>query len=136
MTLMTWSNSYSVGIPSIDAQHQKLVGMINEMYDGMIAKRSRETMAAVFEKLILYTVEHFDYEEKLFAQTHYPESESHKLEHNALKQKVIEMHARFKQSTTGTLSLEVLNFLKAWLTNHVTGTDKKYTQHFTANNIF
>lgn len=135
MSLMSWSNSYSVGIASIDDQHKKLIDMINELHDGMLAKKSREALGAVLERLILYTGDHFDYEEELFARTGYADSALHKAEHAKLKHKVIDIHERYKASTMGTLSLETLNFLRDWLTNHINGTDKKYTKHMLANNV-
>jgi len=135
MSLMTWSSSYSVGIDSIDLQHKKLIDMINDLHEGMIAKKSREALGHVLEGLILYTVEHFDYEEKLFIQTNYADAVAHSAEHEKLKQRVIEINQRFKASTTGTLSLEVLNFLRDWLIGHINGTDKKYTSHLMASHI-
>ncbi|MGE4351118.1 MAG: bacteriohemerythrin [Bdellovibrionales bacterium] len=135
MALMTWDNSYSVGIPSIDEQHQKLMKMINDLHDGMVAKKSREVLGPILESLVTYTVEHFDYEEKIFAQTAYPQTASHKQEHAKLKQRALEIRDRFKSSASGTLSLEVLNFLRDWLSGHIKGVDKQYSQHLIANNI-
>lgn len=135
MALMTWNDSYSVGVPSIDEQHKKLMAMINQLHDGILAKNSREVLGPILEGLILYTVEHFDYEEKLFDTTKYPDSAAHKDEHVKLKARAIEIHERFKASVTGAISLEVLNFLRDWLTSHINGTDKKYTAHLIANNV-
>lgn len=135
MSLMTWEESLSVGIPSIDEQHKKLIKMINDLHDGMLARKGRDVLGNVLEELILYTAEHFDYEEKLFARTGYPQSALHKAEHAKLKQKAIEIHERFKASTTGTLSLEVLNFLRDWLAGHIKGSDKQYTPHLLAHDV-
>ena len=135
MSLMTWNDSYSVGVPSLDDQHKKLMAMINDLHDGIIAKKSREVMGPILESLILYTVEHFDYEEKLFATTGYADAKAHMEEHAKLKQRAIDIHERFKASVTGALSLEVLNFLRDWLMTHINGTDKKYSAHMVANSV-
>lgn len=135
MALMTWDESLSVGIPSIDEQHKKLMKMINDLHDGMLGKKSREVLGPILDGLILYTVEHFDYEEKLFARTAYAQAPAHKEEHTKLRQKAIDIHERFKASGSGALSLEVLNFLRDWLMGHIKGSDKQYTQHMLANNV-
>ncbi len=135
MALMTWDESLSVGIASIDDQHKKLMSMINDLHDGMMAKKSREVLGPILESLILYTAEHFEYEETLFATTGYPDGQEHKQEHAKLKQKAIDIHERFKASSSGAISLEVLNFLKDWLSGHIKGSDKQYTAHLLARGV-
>ncbi|MDD3182086.1 MAG: bacteriohemerythrin [Alphaproteobacteria bacterium] len=135
MALMTWDESLSVGIASIDDQHKKLVKMINDLYDGMVAQKSREDLGPILEGLLLYTAEHLDYEEKIFARTGYAQSDVHKEEHTKIKKTVIEIYERFKVSGSGSLSLEVLNVLRDWLSGHIQGSDKQYTQHMLLNNV-
>ena len=76
MPLMEWTDKLSVGVPSIDAQHKKLVSMANTLYDAMKAGHGKEILDETLAGLINYTVTHFKYEEKLFAQTGYPASRS------------------------------------------------------------
>lgn len=135
MTLMTWTPELSVGIDSIDTQHKKLIDMLNALYDGMQAKKSRETLGPVLKDLIDYTVTHFKYEEDLFQKTGYADMAAHKQEHEKLKMQVVDIHKRFQESVSGAISLEVMNFLRSWLTNHIKGTDKRYTDHLKANGI-
>ena len=35
MALLEWKPAYSLGIPSVDHEHQELIGMINEVYEHM-----------------------------------------------------------------------------------------------------
>ena len=37
MAFVQWKDSYSVGHPQIDQQHQRLLAMINELHDVMSA---------------------------------------------------------------------------------------------------
>ena len=53
MSLMEWNEKLSVGVPSIDAQHKKLVAMLNELYDAMQAKHSQEALGKVLDGLIV-----------------------------------------------------------------------------------
>ena len=44
MPLMEWTDKLSVGVPSIDAQHKKLVSMANTLYDAMKAGHGKEIL--------------------------------------------------------------------------------------------
>jgi hemerythrin len=47
---------------------------------------------------------------------------------------VAEFKAKFEAGQTA-LSIEVLNFLKDWVGNHIQGTDKKYGPFFNKNGL-
>ncbi len=48
---------------------------------------------------------------------------------------VLEVQKKYKAGDTGTLSMEVMNFLKRWLVTHIQGSDKKYAPHLNAHGI-
>lgn len=135
MALMEWNDKMSVGIDSIDAQHKKLVALLNELYDGVQQGHTKEALGTVLSGLVDYTVAHFKYEEDLFAKTGYAEKDAHKAEHDAFTRKVGDVQEKYKTGVNTSLSLEVMTFLKNWLTNHIMGTDQKYTAHLKANGV-
>ena len=134
MPCMTWKDSMSVGVPSIDEQHKKLVGMLNELFEGMNVGKGKEVLGRIPDKLISYTATHFKYEEELFDKTSYPDAFNHKKEHAALVKQVLDTQAKYKAGAMA-LSVEVGYFLSDWLTNHIMGTDRKYGSHLTAKGI-
>jgi hemerythrin len=86
-------------------------------------------MGEILTNLIAYTATHFKTEEMYFDLYSYPEKETHKAEHK----KFVETVTKFKKdfdSGNATISLEVMSFLRDWLTKHINGTDKKYTRCF------
>lgn len=135
MSLIEWSQAYSVDISSIDEQHKHFIKLINALHDGMQAKRSHEALQIVMDELIQYVDKHFGLEEQIFSQTNYPDATNHVIEHNVFKKSIAEIQSRMKAGGQGTLTLEVLNFLRNWLLVHINGTDKKYSKHFQANHI-
>ena len=135
MPLMIWRDEFSVNVPSIDTQHKKLIDMLNELFDGMQTNKSREILGPVLDGLVAYTVEHFKYEENLLSKTSYADTPAHLKEHENLKQKVIDAQMRYKNATTGAMSIEIVNFMKNWLTNHILGTDMKYKEHLLAHGV-
>jgi hemerythrin-like metal-binding protein len=135
MPLMTWTDRLSVGVKVLDEDHKRLIAMVNELYDAMQAGQGREALGRILDGLVRYTKEHFVREEKFFAQSGYPATAPHKQEHDALTQQVIEVQRKYAAGSAATLTLEVLQFLKKWLINHIQGSDQKYRAHLNARGI-
>lgn len=129
MALINWSDSMSVRVAEVDKQHQKLIALINELHDAMRAKKGKEVLGKVIDGLIHYTKTHFSYEEKYFDQFNYPETTTHKKEHNGFVKKVVDFKQGFDDGRT-FLSIEITTFLKDWLLKHIQGTDKRYSSFF------
>jgi hemerythrin len=135
MPLMVWNDKFSVGVTVIDQEHQKLVGMVNELYDAVQSGHGKEVLGKILDGLITYTKTHFAHEEKFFAETDYPDRVAHKRQHDDLTRQVLDVQTKYRAGATGTLSVEVLNFLKNWLITHIQGSDKKYVPHLHAKGI-
>lgn len=135
MPLMNWNDKLSVGVAVIDNDHKKLVGMVNELYDGVQSGHGKESVGKILDGLVAYTKVHFDREEQFFSQTGYPVAPAHKQEHADLTKQVLAVQQQYKSGATNTLSLEVLNFLKNWLVTHIQGSDKRYGPHLNANGV-
>jgi hemerythrin-like metal-binding protein len=87
-------------------------------------------MGKVVAELVNYTVYHFSYEEKLMAQHHYEDTPAHKTEHA----KFVQTAGDFRKNLDAgkaVVSVEIMNFLRDWLTNHIMKTDKKLGQSLT-----
>lgn len=126
MPLLSWKNEYSVNIREIDEQHKKLVEMINELHDAMVAQKAKEVLGGVLTKLINYTASHFANEERLMKTHGYPEFAEHKEKHEKMTAKVLALQKDW-QAGKINLSLDVSSFLSDWLNKHILGTDKKYS---------
>jgi hemerythrin len=135
MALMEWNEKLSVGVAAIDAEHKKLVSMLNALYDGIQAKHSKEALGHVLDGLINYTASHFKHEETLFAKTGYAAAAEHKKEHDDLTRQVLEVKKKYQEGTSAALPIEVMNFLRKWLLTHIQGSDKKYGPHLNAKGI-
>jgi hemerythrin len=122
MSLLTWDDSYSVGIRDVDAQHQWLVDIINALHEAVEQKKGPELEDLILDSLLQYTASHFAKEERLMQTYHYPDFESHKVKHNELARKVVEWQHAFRQEHIG-LSQDMLYFLKQWLEAHEKETD-------------
>ncbi|MBI3901331.1 MAG: bacteriohemerythrin [Nitrosomonadales bacterium] len=127
MALITWSNMLSTGIGEQDIQHKKLIDLINQLNDAMQAGKGADVLGKVLSELVNYTVYHFGYEEKLMAQYKYEDTPAHKAEHAKFVQTAGDFKKKF-DSGTAVVSVEIMNFLRDWLTNHIMKTDKRLAQ--------
>ena len=135
MALITWNSTYSVNVKEIDLQHQKLIALINQLHDGMKAGKGKEITRKILSDLADYTKFHFGYEEKLFDQTKYPDTMVQKRQHSDLVKQVVNYISKF-QKGEAILTMELMNFLKDWLMNHIVATDKKYTSFLNSKGIY
>ncbi len=135
MPLMEWTEEMSVKVKVLDEDHKTLIAMLNDLNDGIEANRARATLETVIEKLSNYTRVHFAREEHMFAKTGYPLGPAHKAEHALLARRVMNLQARFESGQSRELGMETMAFLKSWLTDHIMGSDQKYSPHLNAKGI-
>jgi hemerythrin len=119
----------SVGVAILDKDHRKLVDMINDLYDSIQEGRGKDVVGKFLEGLISYTEEHFRREEKMFMKSEYPDVSRHMALHDAMSKQVAIIQENYKNEEASTLSMEVMNFIKNWLINHIMGTDMNYSPY-------
>src|SRR5512139_2284239 len=95
MNMVQWSDEYSVDIQEIDEQHKCIVMYINELYEALARKNSRDLVADVIQKLAEYTKIHFAVEETLMRIFHYEGYETHKEIHDKIVQQVMAYQGKF-----------------------------------------
>ena len=134
MALMTWNDGLSVNVKEIDAQHKKLIGLINQLHGAMSEGKGKEASGKILSDLLYYTVSHFTYEEKLFQQYGYAGYDAHRKDHEDLTGQVKDFKSQFDKGTLG-LTLKLMTFLKDWLNNHILGTDKKYVAFLNSKGV-
>jgi len=127
MAFIEWNSAFEFGIPSIDSQHQRLVGMINGMHDALIERRGREILGSILNQMQTYTLTHFKAEERLMADYEYPGLEEHQGLHAFFAARVESFQSDFSEGKP-VLTREVLGFLKEWLETHILVADKEFSQ--------
>ncbi|MEO8595943.1 MAG: bacteriohemerythrin [Candidatus Solibacter sp.] len=124
--MFEWKSEYATEIGSIDAQHQTLFALGRELYAAMSAGQGKAVMSKVLDRLVQYTKVHFAHEERLMLQHKYPNLAAHKAEHDALVKQVLAFQVEF-EAGRATMAVQVLQFLKDWLANHIKRSDMAYT---------
>ena len=125
MTFLQWDTKYVLGVDEVDRQHEHLFGLLNKMHAAVAGGAEQSAVSDILDELITYTVEHFETEENMFDQHHYPEYEEHRDEHNELTAQVLDLRKEFRAGSA-TVSFEILEFLSDWLTDHTLRSDQKF----------
>jgi hemerythrin-like metal-binding protein len=123
--LIKWNPSLSVGIESIDSQHQLLVTMIRHLQQAMLEGRAREVVSPLFVALNQYTQFHFQYEEQLLRDHQYTKVTSHCEIHKGLITQLHELEAKYASGKL-TAGAPLMQFLRTWLMDHISAHDQAY----------
>jgi len=119
MALVAWQDCYSVGNERIDQQHQRIVGMINQLGDAMDTGAERQALMKILADLAGYTKTHFGEEERLLDGCGYPELKEHREQHLLLNRQLADFYRNFYVSSRPQTA-EVMIFLQSWLYDHIT----------------
>jgi hemerythrin len=128
MSLFVWKTEYSVGCVNIDREHEQLFHIADELHRAMMERRGKEILDGLLKRLIAYTSYHFGNEERLMHDSAYPLYLQHRIEHAKLTAQVLDYQKRLLDGGT-ILSVDVMNFLSAWLKHHIQGSDQKLSAH-------
>jgi len=128
MSLLRWKDEYLTQVEEIDTQHQRLIDLINEIYDLMRSGRGDEAIAEALGEVVEFTRFHFSTVEKLMADTGYDGREAHSEEHERLLDQIIELRRSVQDGRT-VLSMNEMYFLKDWLLSHFQGPDIGLAHH-------
>ncbi len=83
-TQLQWQERYAVGIPAVDHEHQKLIGMINTLVtrikEGTDVNFIRDSLGEILSGIGA----HFALEEKIMREHHYDQYFDHKADHDRL----------------------------------------------------
>ena len=134
MALMTWNASYSVGVQKIDGQHTILMSILNDLHAAMMKGQAQSLTGPLLHKLADYTQTHFTAEEAMMEAAKYPGLADHKLKHRDLVKQVDDYVLRYDKGEIA-LNVQLLNFLRDWLTNHIQKVDMAYSACLLQNGI-
>jgi hemerythrin-like metal-binding protein len=132
--MFEWNNNFSVGIHSVDAQHQNLFAIARELHNAMSSGQGKAAMGKILDRLVQYTAAHFAHEERLMRLSDYPGLETHQSEHAALTRKVLELQKEFEAGKT-SISVQVLQFLRTWLQQHIQHSDVAYAPYLKQSKV-
>lgn len=123
----------SVGVPSIDEDHKRLITLINRFEDLTahspdLYGKDEGAMRTLLGSLAAYAREHFAREERMQATAEYPGLPENRAEHQRLTKSLAAMIVRFQDRPSSEPEItpaEMVHFLQTWLVEHVIKCDLK-----------
>ncbi|HBG48380.1 MAG TPA: hypothetical protein DDW90_02510 [Cyanobacteria bacterium UBA9971] len=129
-----WSEKFFTGITEIDYQHFKIVNFVNKLYQLYLENKKHPELGKTLKELANFTVGHFGYEEKLFADYKYPDTKHHKNEHENLLGNVVKFLNEYEKHDA-EINDSLIKFLTDWLNHHILEEDMKYAPFLKSNGV-
>nr|MDA3948998.1 bacteriohemerythrin [Spirochaeta sp.] len=133
-TFVRWSPEYAVDVPEFDGHHKKLFVLVDKLYQVMRTGATDEHLKTVFDELLAYTGYHFSAEEAAFDHFGYPECETHKVQHAELVREATRLRQDLEAGKP-MVAVDVMEFLRDWLTRHIKGCDVLYSAFFADKDV-
>ena len=130
-----WKEEYNVNVQEVDTDHKRMFEAAESLYRAIDLKETNVVLIDILDFLIKYTAEHFKREEDLMAFYSYPELEEHAKKHRKLTEEVVSIKSCF-DSDGVEMDMEFVNFLQAWITEHIITEDRKLGEFLNAKSIY
>ena len=128
MALLHWAPEYSVQIPEIDAEHQALFGVLNDLWAATERGSDKQATADAIHRVSETMRNHLRHEESLLEEWGYPRFGEHVLEHQKLLMQLDALVASADSNDKHELEIGELNFISNWLCSHIENSDKDYAR--------
>ena len=126
MALIEWKDKFSVKVQLFDEHHQQLISIINQLHSATELGKTPRELNIIFSKLVEYTHIHFDSEETLLRQYHFPGIHDQENEHANFIESLKDLRKSFKDGNEN-IDHKVLEFLQNWLLSHILDSDMAYS---------
>lgn len=123
MPIVTWSEEYEVDVAEIDAQHQKMLDLVNHLHASVEARIDKNQLKKLLSELVSYTHMHFATEEALMDQYGFPDTARHKQEHSILLRHLNLLLDAVSQGKYPTFYSDY-DVSTDWMLLHITDCDK------------
>lgn len=113
-----WSSEFNTGVKIIDEQHHKLIEMINDYGQDLVAGLGFKKIEIILGEMAAYAKVHFKTEEGLMIKHEFPGYQQHKIVHDSFKRQLVEYIMRYQQGDV-FLGREVHRYLREWFVEHI-----------------
>ncbi len=125
--LIPWVKAMELGLPEMDAQHQRLVDIINRLHRAVSGDAGDADVLSLVDELMDYTRYHFQAEEDMMRRLEFSDLEPHRRAHMAFAEQAQGLAERARRGEPG-VAQELLSVLRDWLVRHIMVADRRYAR--------
>ncbi|MDE2594203.1 MAG: hemerythrin family protein [Burkholderiales bacterium] len=125
MAYFEWADDLCIDHGPIDADHRRLVGLVNELHTATSDGSGHSVVDHVLHELVDYTRAHLRREERLMESVHYPDFAAHKANHDRFILRIQGLQAKFEAGSI-TVASQLSTVLRDWLSIHIRREDKAF----------
>ena len=127
--LLEWRAEFSMGVGSVDYEHQELIALINRLYADYLQRRSLRRTSDFLGELYAKISAHFALEERVMKELAYPGYQMHKDDHERLMDELLEIMENVDQGED--LDAELLGSrLDHWFSEHFRTQDAQFHKSY------
>lgn len=123
---LEWSDKFSTDIVSLDHQHEELIYLSQSLLE-ILSDESAvlSDKQKVFKDLVDHALEHFDYEERIMRNIHYPDYEHHLNEHDDLRKEIGKISESVLHGEDVADWKGLVSMVQVWVLRHIVASDTK-----------
>jgi methyl-accepting chemotaxis protein len=133
-SLIEKSPEILTSINEIDEQHERIITLINQLYDAFISEKPKKEIKELIKNMSDYTAYHFANEERYFKQFGYENATYHVQEHKMFMDKLNKFRKDYQAGEPVDIE-ELMLFMKQWIFNHFGESDQDFIQLFIENGL-
>ncbi|WP_298604322.1 response regulator [Zoogloea sp.] len=125
--IFPWNHNFETGIAEVDAQHRRLVSLLNTLVSHLTVQADAPTLNIIFDELSDYAQTHFACEELIWREA-FGEDEwalRHHDSHTSFIDEVLRLRAEEGVKPLETVIEDIVGFLTHWLALHIIESDKR-----------
>jgi hemerythrin len=123
---LVWDPKYTVHVEELDAQHQKLFNITNDIMD--LYENGSGELYLSLRSLVEYLCTHIRSENAVMIKCNYPDFKYQDEQHATFIDKILEFLKNYTAEDKD-LTLKMLSYLHEWVYSHTVNLDLKYGQY-------
>jgi hemerythrin-like metal-binding protein len=123
MSYLDWDDRMGIGHEVLDAQHRRLVALINDIAEASARGAGRQELGQLVRAFSDYAQEHFNTEQGLMDSVDYPEYFLQVTSHEDCAAQALAFYRSYINGEDVLLD-EFLAFVSGWFTSHTMGVDQ------------
>ena len=128
MALIEWKDEYLTGIADVDHEHQELIALINELYEGMKVDGGNDIVMDFLGEIFAHVSAHFALEEKIMRTRNYDQYVAHKADHEKLLDDLRDIMDAYEENAYFSDD-EFAETVERWFSDHFRTQDARLHKH-------